>query len=140
LAAAAEAGVDLSRLALIPAPGQAAPSVVGALLDGFDLVVVAPAGLAPADIRAASARARRFGAVLVAAGPWPGADVRLTPVHGGWEGLGDGHGRLRSRHLVVRASGRGAAGGRPRSVELRLADGTLERAPEPMLSEQETAV
>lgn len=142
LAAAAEAGVELSRLALVPAPGQAFARVVGALMDGFDLVVVAPpARLTPADARAASARARRFGAVLISAGPWPGADVRLTPVQGDWEGLGSGHGRLRSRRLLVRASGRGAAGGRGRGVELRLAaSGALEAVPDPSLEGQETAV
>lgn len=121
LAAAAEAGVDLARLALVPAPGPAFARVVGALMDGFDLVAVhPPARLTPAEARAASARARRFGAVLISAGPWPGADVRLTPVQDGWEGLGTGHGRLRSRRLVVSASGRGSAGGQPRRVELRL--------------------
>lgn len=119
LVAAVEAGVDLTRLALIPAPGAAFARVLGALLDGFDLVAVHPPPmLSAADARAASARARRFGSVLVAVGPWPGADVRLAPVQGNWEGLGDGHGRLRSRCLLVRASGRGAAGGRPRTVEL----------------------
>ncbi|MGQ0464606.1 MAG: hypothetical protein ACT4QG_04715 [Sporichthyaceae bacterium] len=112
LAAAAEAGVDLRRLALVPAPGSSFARVVGALVDGFDLVVVAPSSdLSSADARAASARARRFGAVLVSAGPWPGADVRFAAVQGGWEGLGEGHGRLRERRLQVRASGRGVLGG-----------------------------
>jgi hypothetical protein len=125
LAAAVEAGVDLSRLALVPAPGAAFARAVGALLDGFDLVVVhPPARLSAADARAGAARARRHSSVLVSAGPWPGADLRLTPVEGSWEGLGDGHGRLRTRRLLVQASGRAAAGGRPRSVELRLEAGS----------------
>jgi hypothetical protein len=125
LAAAVEAGVDLSRLALVPAPGAAFARVVGALLDGFDLVVVhPPEGMSAADARAGAVRARRHGAVLVSAGPWPGADLRLRPVEGSWEGLGNGHGRLRTRRLLVQASGRAAAGGRPRSVELRLEAGS----------------
>lgn len=121
LAAAVEAGVDLSRLALVPAPGAAFARVVGALLDGFDLVAVhPPAQLSAAHARAGAARARQHGAVLVSAGPWPGAELRLTPVEGAWEGLGDGHGRLRTRRLLVRATGRGAAAGRVRGVELRM--------------------
>ncbi|WP_156869976.1 hypothetical protein [Sporichthya polymorpha] len=127
LAAAAEVGIDLSRFALVPAPGQNWARAVGALLDGFDLVVARPpADLAPAEARALTARARHHGTVLVSLGPWPGAQVRLTPVHSRWEGLGNGHGRLSARRLRVSATGRGTAGGRTRSAELWLpaADGT----------------
>lgn len=127
LAAAAEAGVDLSRFALVPAPGQAWARAVGALVDGFDVVAVRPpADLAATDARALTARARHHGAVLVSLGPWPGAEVRLAPVRSRWEGLGDGHGRLSARRLQVRATGRGTAGGRPRTTELWLpaAEGT----------------
>ncbi|NBH10575.1 hypothetical protein GTY80_45970, partial [Amycolatopsis sp. SID8362] len=38
LAAAAEHGADLSRLALVPRPGAEFPAVVAALLDGVDVV------------------------------------------------------------------------------------------------------
>ena len=41
LLAASEIGVALNRLALIPAPGAELATVVAALLDGIDLVVVA---------------------------------------------------------------------------------------------------
>jgi hypothetical protein len=131
LAAAAEAGIDLSRFALVPAPGQAWARAVGALVDGFDLVAVRPpVDLAPTDARALTARARHHGAVLVSLGPWPGAEVRLAPVRSRWEGLGDGHGRLSARRVLVQATGRGTAGGRPRSAELWLpaADGTAADA------------
>ncbi|HUR74547.1 MAG TPA: hypothetical protein VMZ00_09730 [Sporichthya sp.] len=126
LAAAAEAGIDLSRFALVPAPGQAWARAVGALVDGFDLVAVRPpADLAPADARALTARARHHGAVLLSMGPWPGAEVHLAPVRSSWEGLGAGHGRLSARRVRVQATGRGTAGGRPRTAELWLpaADG-----------------
>ena len=131
LAAAAEAGIDLSRFALVPAPGQAWARAVGALVDGFDLVAVRPpADLAAADARALTARARHHGAVLLSLGPWPGAEVRLAPVRSSWEGLGDGHGRLSARRVLVQATGRGTAGGRPRSAELWLpaADGSAAGA------------
>jgi hypothetical protein len=121
LAAAAEAGVDLSRLALVPAPGRAWARVVGALLDGFDLVAVRPpVRFAPADARALSARARNHGAVLVALGPWPGSDLRLVSDADVWEGLGNGHGRFHSRRMSVCVSGRGAMAGCPARAELRL--------------------
>jgi len=121
LAAAAEAGVDLARLALVPAPGRAWARVVGALMDGFDLVAVRPPGQrSAADARALTGRARHHGAVLMSLGPWPGADVRLAPTGMVWEGLGRGYGRLRSRRMRVRVAGRGAIAGRPADVEVQL--------------------
>jgi hypothetical protein len=122
LAAASEAGVELARLALIPAPGRAWSRVVGALFDGFDLVAVRPPeGFTPGDARALAGRARHHGSVLVSLGPWPGADLRLSCDDLVWDGLGDGHGRLRSRQLRVSARGRGVPGAE-RSVHLHLPD------------------
>ncbi|AEI12385.1 hypothetical protein Celgi_1882 [Cellulomonas gilvus ATCC 13127] len=115
LLAAAESGVELSRLVVVPSPGADAALVLGALVDGMDVVVVGPhTTLTDADRRRLSARARERGAVLLATVAWPGADVVLTagPVggHGGWSGLGDGEGRLRTRRVnVVRTGRRGAA-------------------------------
>jgi hypothetical protein len=64
--AAAEMGVPLDRLALVPYPGPDWPTVVGALIDGRGLVVAAPptAGVADATARALSGRARSRGCVL----------------------------------------------------------------------------
>jgi len=122
LAAAAEVGIDLARLALIPAPGRAWSRVVGALFDGFDLVAVRPpTGFTPGDARALAGRARHHGSVLVSLGPWPGADLRLCCDDLAWDGLGAGHGRLRSRRMQVSARGRGVAGAE-RSVQLHLPD------------------
>jgi hypothetical protein len=122
LAAAAEAGVDLARVALIPAPGRAWSRVVGALFDGFDLVAVRPPErFTPGDARALAGRARHHGSVLVSLGPWPGADLRLSCDDLVWAGLGPGHGRLRSRRMRVSARGRGVPGAE-RSVQLHLPD------------------
>ncbi|HEY3604018.1 MAG TPA: hypothetical protein VGL04_05060 [Sporichthyaceae bacterium] len=127
LAAAAEAGVDLARLALIPAPGRAWSRVVGALVDGFDLVAVRPPErFTPGDARALAGRARHHGSVLVSLGPWPGADLRLSCDDLAWAGLGAGHGRLRSRRLQVSARGRGVPGAE-RSVHLHLPPLTSEQ-------------
>lgn len=109
LAAAAEIGVELSRLALVPRPGAEFASVSAALLDGMDLVAVAPEGAAPSVARRLSARARHRGAVLLAAGPWPGAELELRCGAGEWTGLDGGAGHLGERRIEIRAEGRGAA-------------------------------
>nr|WP_306463143.1 hypothetical protein [Solihabitans fulvus] len=136
--AAAELGVAVHRLALVPRPGAELVGVVGALLDGVDLVVVAvpehsqqPHGqrshsrssrpqVITADVaRRLSARARQRRSVLIPLGPWPGADLEVSCSAGQWRGLGHGHGLLRERDVVVSTRGRGAAA-RPVRLDLRL--------------------
>lgn len=111
LVAAAEAGVRLERLALVPDAGGDLLTVVSALIDGLDIVVVGGlerACLRPTDRERLAARARQRGVVVLALGHWPGADVQLTCTEARWSGLGtDGSGRLRQREIVVRAQGRG---------------------------------
>ena len=119
LAAAAESGVDLGRLALVPRPGADFPAVVAALLDGVDIVAVHSDTVQPAVARQLSARARHRGAVLVSSGPWPSADIVLSCRPGEWTGLESGAGHLAERRVVVQARGRGAAV-RPVSAELLL--------------------
>ena len=119
LAAAAEYGVDLGRVALVPRPGAEFPAVVAALLDGVDLVAVHSETVQAAVARRLSARARHRGAVLLAFGAWPGADVELSCRPQSWAGPEEGYGHLRERRALVRARGRGAAA-RPVSAELCL--------------------
>ena len=114
LVAAAEAGMRLEHLALVPAPGPELLAVVSALLDGLDVVVMAAASPVPAGERQRlAARARQRGAVLCALGAWPGADVRLTCTDARWSGVGSGlhggSGRLAERQVTVRVLGRGMA-------------------------------
>lgn len=134
LAAARAMRVSFERLAVVPeVPDRSWSSVVAALVDAFDVVMVAP-GRRPAgsDGRRLRARAREAGAVLIELGVPAGldastgrthldADVRLTVTTSVWEGLGHGHGHLRARRAVVEAQGRGAAS-MPRRVELWLPD------------------
>lgn len=119
VAAAAEVGVAVSRLALVPRPGNDAAGVAASLIDGVDLVVVAGDRVSEQDARRLSARARNRGAVLLAFGAWPGVDVSLACAEARWHGLGRGHGYLREREVTVRSSGRGAAA-RGRSCRLLL--------------------
>ncbi|MEJ3656139.1 hypothetical protein WEH80_24550 [Actinomycetes bacterium KLBMP 9759] len=114
LVAAAEAGVRLERLALVPEPGADLLAVTTALVDGLD-VVVADATRSGVVIRAAdrqrlAARARQRGTVLLSLGAWPGADVELRCAEPRWEGIGrTGAGRLRARSMQVHLHGRGVA-------------------------------
>ena len=113
--AAAELGVALERLALVPEPGiERWPVVVAALLEGIDIVLAVP----PPKVRAQharrlTARARERDGVLVLLGSRRlGAepvDLQLAVMGGRWTGLGRGHGRLMARQVEVVARGRGAA-------------------------------
>jgi len=110
LLAAAQAGVDLARFALVPDPGADAALVLAALVDGIDVVLVGPGTpLADADRRRLSARARERGAALLTTVPWPGAAVVLDAGPVRWSGVGDGDGRLRTCEVQVRRTGRGSA-------------------------------
>ncbi len=129
--ATGEYGIELSRLAIVPAPGSSWTTAVGALLDAVDVVAARPPRLVPGDVRRLAARARTRESVLVPYDDWPGADVRLRASGSSWSGIGDGTGRLRSRRIEVRAEGRGTAA-RPRSATLWLpADGGGVQAAEP---------
>ena len=140
--AAAEAGVAVRRLALVPRPGADPATVVAALLDGLDLVVLSGADRLPAPVRRSlAARARQRGAVLLLVDHWPGADVTLSCSGAVWHGPETGHGRLRSREVTVRATGRGAAS-KAREVRLLLPgpDGTVAEAARSPVLEPRAAV
>jgi hypothetical protein len=108
--AAVGLGLDAERLLLVPDLGNAWPQAVASLLEGCELVLLRPPAQAPARLRQRlEATLRRGGGVLLAAGDWPGAQVRLRVVTQGWTGFGDGHGRLRACCAQVMADGRGGA-------------------------------
>jgi len=126
LMAAAELGVNLDRLALVPAPGERWSSVVAALLDGMDLLLLGPPGrVRPVDARRLTARAREQGTVLVVLESserpcWPEApDLHFSIAGTSWDGLGVGHGHLRSRQVEVVVTGRRGAS-RERRLVMRL--------------------
>jgi hypothetical protein len=116
--AAAEMGVDLTRTVLVPDPGELWLEVTSALIDVVTVVVLRPP--VTVDARMAgrvAARLRKRSAVLVAWGSWPGAEASLTLQGSTWAGATDGHGRLRTRRVVVDVR-RGSAP--PRRTELWL--------------------
>ncbi|HEY8532839.1 MAG TPA: hypothetical protein VIL44_03040 [Micromonospora sp.] len=129
--AAAELGIALERVALVPYPGPEWATVVAALIDGVDVVVAAvPPGVTASVATRLAARARQRGAVLVPYGDWERADVTLRVVRSVWEGLGRGRGRLRRRQLTVSACGRGAAA-QPREARIWLPGDTATVAAAP---------
>ncbi len=113
--AAADAGVDLDRLLLVPDPGQRWPHVVAALLDGCELVLLRPPDRPSAQVkRRLAAHARRSRCALVVAGSWAGAHLRLRLARPKWVGVDAGHGRINGRRALVIVGGRGG-GARPRA-------------------------
>ena len=128
LVAAAQLGLDVERLALVPVPGDKWAVVTAALLEGFDVVLLSlPERVSQSDARKLEARARERGSVLAVLGEgWPGtADMRLGIAGGRWLGLEDGFGYLTCREVEVVAGGRGAAS-RPRRVRLWFGEAPLE--------------
>ena len=132
MVAAAQAGVDPERLLLVPDPartGRGWPHTARRC----ELVLLRPPEPTTAHVRRRlEATLRRGRGVLLVAGDWPGAQVRLQVVTRRWTGLGDGHGRLQACQAEVVAEGRGAAG-RPRAQWLLLPapDGTVAAAEVP---------
>ncbi|WP_051966474.1 hypothetical protein [Kitasatospora mediocidica] len=123
LLAASGYGIDPRRLLLVDAPGAHWPEVVSALAGAVEVVLLRPSG--PVAARSAArlgAVLRRSGCVLLVAGEWPGAGLRLGVRSSRWVGLGAGHGLLAGRQAEVVVQGRGAAA-RGRTARLWLPDG-----------------
>jgi hypothetical protein len=112
LLAAVEMGADLTRLALVPDPGNDPVEVAAVLMDGMDLVVLGLGGrsVPVSRARAVTARARGKGCtLLVTDGDWQGATMRLEARVSGYEVTAAvaGCGRISRVRLAVRAYGRG---------------------------------
>jgi hypothetical protein len=122
--AAEEQGVDLARVVAVPHPASRLAMVLGALIDGTDLIVCGPAlGPTPAQLRNLRARARERGAVLLGLsggagsslrgvhrggrGGWGSADLAIEVEATRWSGIETGSGRLQAREIEVAVGGRG---------------------------------
>ena len=129
VAALAERGVNLDRWALVDLPAGArgrggssvslTADVLGAVVGGFDLVLVGPAiRVGGTTARRLLARLREHGTSLICAlGGGTSGDIsdglqpelRLIIEQTLWTGIDDGHGRLLARRAEVTVGGRGAA-------------------------------
>lgn len=113
--AMADLGIDLRRVVFVPTAGE--PSDVASdLVDGVDVVLLAPRGPVPyGAARHLAAKVRDRKAVLVVVvslemhWPLPG-DVDLEVVDARWSGVDHGHGRLAARQATVLARGRRRGG------------------------------
>ena len=155
VSALAERGVDLGRWALVDLPATVrggdtrseslAADVLGAVVGGFDLVLLGPEiRLTGTTARRLLARMREHGTSLIcalggasediAAGLVP--ELRMMIEQTLWTGINDGHGRLLARQAEVVARGRGAAS-RPRRMLMWLpsADGRVAGAESSQASE-----
>lgn len=100
--AAAQLGVDLGRLVLIPDPGSRWLAVASTVAEVLPVVAVRPVGRpGDAELARLAARLRDRGAVLLVQGVWPQAEASLSVSDAEWTGLGDGFGYLSRRDLTV---------------------------------------
>jgi hypothetical protein len=108
--AAAGMGLDPERLLLVDEPGGQGAEVVAALAGGVEVVLLRTTSRPGAETtRRLGAVLRRTGSVLLVAGDWSGAQLRLRVDGVRWTGLGQGHGQLRGRQVEVVVEGRGSA-------------------------------
>jgi hypothetical protein len=109
LDAASEFGIALERVVAVRTEAARWPDVVAAAADGFDLLLTrVPAEASPSAMRKVASRLRQRDVVMLVLGdPGPlSCDGVLHADGAEWIGLGDGHGHLQQRRLVVEASGR----------------------------------
>jgi hypothetical protein len=101
--AAAELGVSLDRLVLVPTPGDDWLTVTAQLTEVLPIVLVRPParGASPAETARLASRLRQRDATLLVAGDWAGAEATLTTTGGSWVGIGAGWGYLAARDLDV---------------------------------------
>jgi len=120
LDAASELGVPLERIVAIDTGADAHGTskwvdVVAAAADGFDVLLVrVPDDLQAGAVRKLVMRLRQREVVTVVLGD-PGmldCDGMLSTQAPHWSGLGDGHGHMRARQVVVAATGRRLPGQR----------------------------
>ncbi|WP_202502248.1 hypothetical protein [Streptomyces sp. SID5785] len=119
--AAESMGLNIGTGLWVDRPGKRWPEVVATLAEAVPVLLLGPLGPATGrQARRLAAVLRRTGAVVLTTGAWEGAELRMAVTSSRWEGVGEGHGLLRARRVQVSATGRGAAGGAPRTVRLWL--------------------
>jgi hypothetical protein len=119
--AAAQYGIDLDRLVLVPHPGDQWLSVTAAIADVVTVVVTRPPRrAADSSVARLAARLRQRGSTLIVLGTWPQTDAMLSLSESRWSGIGHGHGHLAAREVTVTVSTR--AGSPPQSARLWLPD------------------
>ena len=125
--AAAAFGIDLSRLILVPEPGERWLAATSALAEVIPLIVVHPGSQArDADVSRLSARLRDRGCTLLVTEStgtdrWPQSEGSIRLHDPRWHGLGSGWGLLSDCTVTVTAQTRHSP--RPSSVRVQLPGG-----------------
>ena len=117
--AAAAFGIDLSRLILVPDPGERWLAVTSALSEVVPLIAVHPGSrMRDTDVSRLNARLRDRGCTLLVTATWPQSEgtIRVHDPH--WHGLGTGWGLLSDCTVTVTAQTRHTPV--PSSVRVRL--------------------
>lgn len=112
-----EFGIPLDRVVSVSS-GSSTAEVIGAVLDGFEVVIIGSASMSQGLARRVAQRVRSREAVMIAiagSGALP-VDLELITVDPHWSGIGRGTGRLVSRQVRVERAGRRS----PRSVAVDL--------------------
>ncbi|MEZ5270916.1 MAG: hypothetical protein R2694_01230 [Ilumatobacteraceae bacterium] len=134
LAAATELGVAMGRVVQVAEPAGRTwadgdwADVLGAMVDGFDVLLLGPAAqrVRAGTARRVTARLQARGAIAVCVdAPVFGGDLRLTTTGHRWEGLGDGHGVARARRVEVVLEGRRVPRPRHQALWLPGRDGAV---------------
>ncbi|MFL6159651.1 MAG: hypothetical protein ACJ72D_26495 [Marmoricola sp.] len=100
--AAAEIGLDLTRTILVPDPGDQWLEATAALVDVVPVVLLRPPpGVTERTAGRIAARLRKRSSVLIVWGSWPGAEARIRMRSTTWSGAEAGHGRLRTRKVLL---------------------------------------
>ena len=119
VAAIAQAGLALERVALVPDPSGDAALVCAALLEAVCIVVGVEVDLRDSERRRLAARARERGTVIISEAPWPGAQLTLEAGRRSWLGANQGEGWLQSWRMEVQRTGRGSAA-KPKQFQITL--------------------
>lgn len=120
--AAAQVGLGLDRLVLIPDPGRHALSIAGMLSEVLTALILCPRTQpSPGEVERLHARLRDHGTALVVTNAWPRSDTALRVTNSRWSGLGTGHGLLDTHELSVQSVDRRGQ----RTHTVRFANGQL---------------
>ncbi|MFD5225868.1 hypothetical protein ACFWHT_09640 [Microbacterium sp. NPDC058342] len=120
--AAAAHGIDLSRLILVPSPGERWLAVASALAEVVPLIAIHPtSAVRDAEAARLAARLRDRGCTLLTTSPWPQGEGLISLHDPHWEGLGEGWGLLSDRTVTVTAQTRQTP--RPQSLRVQLPGG-----------------
>lgn len=104
--------------------------VLGAVVDGFDLILTkVPADLPAGLVRRLQTRIRSRGVVLLTVGSGPlSADVTVTATDVRWDGIHQGHGHLQARRVTAQVAGRRVPRTRRTDLWLPAAGGGIDTA------------